>query len=779
MALSGTFKSSEDNGANISLDPSNPRWCSYIYVKWSATQDIDQNKSTITWQCYGGSNYSNTTSYVSCGPVTVKINGTTVLRRTDRFSLHKDDLIGSGSLTVTHNGDGTKSISASISAAIYNFAENCKYSGTITLNTIPRATVVNSVTCATSYFDGAITYKYIPQSASFYNRCMVYLNAGGTLTSLRTIEIGKKTAAQQSASITLTAAELSKIYKAMPKTTSGKIRVSIGTYSDSAYKTKVGDTAYKEVSLTIPTAVKPTASLTESPVNTNAWIKGLGVYVQGYSGISASLTGVAGEGASVSSYEISGGGYSSNKNALSVSKITASGSIKFTGTVTDSRGRSASSSKTISVLPYSMPAITSLTVERGKYSTGSWTAGENGTDVKVTFNTTLSLTANGNVYSTAFSIAGTATMPGEGSTTNLSSGSDEAVYFLNVDAETSKTLTLTVTDKVGNKSAASVTIPTIHVTMEFRKTGNGIAFGKTSERDAFECAWPAHFGDAVYVKDKIVGTDEYYAKDFNVSCKWIDGAEHDLITRLSDGLTVAIGWTGSGSDGKSYNTVLDMQSKNVNVRGTLTLSKTTDASGTADNGPALIVGGTRTTAHMEMDSNEIQAKSDGTTPAILNLNHDGGLVAVGSGGLKISGFAGDRVVVTDADGKLRATTGVTVSDLACLDGVTSNIQTQLNSKLSGSSAFAKLIYGGTISLNGTKTVNCGFTPQFCTLFMSSANSAAPWVGCAVNFGKNGQEFRVYTTGSAYQRFTLSRSGNSVTIKKTGSDTVTLYLYAHR
>ena len=213
--------------------------------------------------------------------------------------------------------------------------------------------------------------------------------------------------------------------------------------------------------------------------------------------------------------------------------------------------------------------------------------------------------------------------------------------------------------------------------------------------------------------------------------------------------------------------------------GTVTLSKTTDASGTADNGPALIVGGTRTTAHMEMDSNEILAKSDGVTPAILNLNTNGGLVAVGSGGLKISGFAGDRVVVTDADGKLRATTGVTVSDLACLDGVTSNIQTQLNGKLSGSAAFAKLIYGGTISQNGKKTLDCGFTPQFCTYFMSSAGSADPWVGGAVNFGKNNQEFRIYTTGSAYQRFKVSRSGNSVTVTKTGSDTVTLYLYAHR
>ena len=212
--------------------------------------------------------------------------------------------------------------------------------------------------------------------------------------------------------------------------------------------------------------------------------------------------------------------------------------------------------------------------------------------------------------------------------------------------------------------------------------------------------------------------------------------------------------------------------------GTVTLSKTTDASGTADNGPALIVGGTRTTAHMEMDSNEIQAKSDGTTPAILNLNTNGGLVAVGSGGLQPANLTASRVVVSDASKKL-VSSAVTATELGYLDGVTSNIQTQLNGKLSGSSAFAKLIYGGTISQNGTKTVDCGFTPQFCTYFMSAANNAAPWVGGAINFGKNGQEFRIYTSGSAYQRFTCSRSGSKVTIKKTGSDTVTLYLYAHR
>lgn len=102
------------------------------------------------------------------------------------------------------------------------------------------------------------------------------------------------------------------------------------------------------------------------------------------------------------------------------------------------------------------------------------------------------------------------------------------------------------------------------------------------------------------------------------------------------------------------------------ITGTLVLSKTTDASGTADNSPALIVGGTRTTAHIEMDNNEIVAKSDSTTPTTLSLNVDGGTIYLGKGGTTSAGkITSDTTIETVKAGdrtKVGARMGYNSSD---------------------------------------------------------------------------------------------------------------------
>jgi len=84
-----------------------------------------------------------------------------------------------------------------------------------------------------------------------------------------------------------------------------------------------------------------------------------------------------------------------------------------------------------------------------------------------------------------------------------------------------------------------------------------------------------------------------------------------------------------------WHTVID--SSGGTISGTLILSRTQDASGTANNKPALIVGGTDTQAHIEIDANEIIAKASGTTTTTLNINGDGGQVYIGAGGVRTGG----------------------------------------------------------------------------------------------------------------------------------------------
>lgn len=106
------------------------------------------------------------------------------------------------------------------------------------------------------------------------------------------------------------------------------------------------------------------------------------------------------------------------------------------------------------------------------------------------------------------------------------------------------------------------------------------------------------------------------------------------------------------------------------VTGTLTLSKTTDASGVQTSSPALIIGGTASTSHIAVDTQEIMAKSNGTTPTGLHLNTDGGIVYINnnlsssatttadnSTGLQIKSIRGTNQPVVRAYSYIQAASG--------------------------------------------------------------------------------------------------------------------------
>ena len=162
------------------------------------------------------------------------------------------------------------------------------------------------------------------------------------------------------------------------------------------------------------------------------------------------------------------------------------------------------------------------------------------------------------------------------------------------------------------------------------------------------------------------------------NARFINGLQGNLIgnvtgnvTGNADTATTADSATTAGSATKATqdsagNVINTTYVKKIGdtITGTLTLSKNTDLSGTANNSPALIVGGEATVAHIEIDADEIQAKATGTTTAALYLNKDGGKVYLGPN-VEVNGttvtattFSG---TATNATNATNATTAANVS----------------------------------------------------------------------------------------------------------------------
>ena len=240
MALSGSLNTStwygtSQNGA--------------LQFSWSATQSIDGNTSTISWTLKGVVNES----WIMAGGFKVVIDGDTVYSKdTDyRIKLYNGTVVASGTKTLSHNMDGTRSFGVSIQGGIYTFAVNVTGSTTFNLDTIPRASSI-SVTTANIESNPTIT---INRASSSFTHTVTY--SFGSLTGT----IATKTGATSITSWTIPTS----FYAQIPNAKTGSGTLTCITYNGG---TEVGRSTARLDVATDEAKCKPTVSGTV--VDTNA-----------------------------------------------------------------------------------------------------------------------------------------------------------------------------------------------------------------------------------------------------------------------------------------------------------------------------------------------------------------------------------------------------------------------------------------------------------------------------------------------------------------------------
>lgn len=486
----------------------------YVYYK-EDSQSIENNQTVLSlgmyvttpdgwyfgpWGDYNGSYVGTETSGDNCKT----FNGACPANTQGTRWLVEDQKV-----TVTHNDDGTK-----IATIYWHWGVNSGWPGVmnnpsgsfdVELTTIPRASTLDSLICATKYFTGQMTYKYTPQSASYYNKCIIELNLDGVYTPVKEIHLGQKSATQQTDVVTLTEAELSTIYRKLPNDTEGTIRLTLCTYSDSDYSNQVGDAGYKEIKLTIPddSTTKPTVSMSLSCVSSLPEAFD-GLYIQGKTRAKATVTAEGKDGASIQSYSMKVGGISYGSEDTS-DYLSVVGSNTVYGYATDSRGYTGSTSEDITVIAYVKPKILAEAVRCDEGGNPS----DDGTYLKITAKRSYSPVKSGGVQKNFCKIRfrykaesapnysdWTAILEGS----NL--GSDEVVTGALLggvlSTESSYLVQVQAVDDIGESATTTLAVMTEVVYMH--RTRNAMGLGKYVEgENLLDVAWDTHLRGEVKI----------------------------------------------------------------------------------------------------------------------------------------------------------------------------------------------------------------------------------------------------------------------------------------
>lgn len=187
-----------------------------------------------------------------------------------------------------------------------------------------------------------------------------------------------------------------------------------------------------------------------------------------------------------------------------VGTCSAAGTVPWVYTVTDSKGKSASVSGTIEVLPYAEPILSELTAERYAAVTDdegnlSYVASDDGEHVWFSLAGEVSSLSGANPWT--LTCEGRTVLSGEDGTA-LDVSRDRTMFEDAVGLAQDVTFTFILSDRF-HSVVKSVTVSRSGAIFNIEK--HGAAFGMrtsgTQESPKLESAWPAHFYAGVYAAD--------------------------------------------------------------------------------------------------------------------------------------------------------------------------------------------------------------------------------------------------------------------------------------
>lgn len=322
----------------------------YMILSWKmVSQSVANNTSEIFWELKGGGTYQ----YGPTGSdFHVEIDGETVYDQpsTYRVSVFPDTVVATGTKTITHDADGSKTFTVYVEAGIYSSPANCSGSGSFELPAIPRASEITSAENVT--LGNKCSISWVPKATAF--RYKLKFSIGPWSATIGAIHPNRTT------EYTYTGYTIPlEVAKQIPNAATGTMKVELYTYSDSSGTTQVGSADSVTFTVTVPdnSNTKPAVTMELTPVSSlPAAFSGL--YIQGFTKVKAVLGATGKYGAAIDSYSMKAENktYDSDDGYTS-GYLTAAGSVTIYGYAKDSRGFTGSASQKITVIGYSKPKI--------------------------------------------------------------------------------------------------------------------------------------------------------------------------------------------------------------------------------------------------------------------------------------------------------------------------------------------------------------------------------------------------------------------------------------